>query len=57
MPSLSRNDYLEIWDRLKTIEKLNRKVWKAKHYKWANGINWEVQRIKAKIQEVIGQLE
>ena len=55
--SLTRQEWEEIWDRLKTIERINLKVWKSRHYKWANDINWEVQRIKDKIQSVIGQME
>ncbi len=55
--SLTIKEYEEIWDRLKRIESINLKVWRAKHYKWANNINWEVQRIKEKIQSVIGQME
>lgn len=55
--SLTRAEWLEIWDRLKKIERVTGKVWKAKHYKWANDINWEVQRLKDKVQEVIGQME
>lgn len=55
--SLTRREWEEVWRRLKTIERINHKVWKAKHYKWANGINWEVQRIKDMVQQVIGQME
>lgn len=55
--SLTRNQWIEMWNRLKTIESINAKIWKAKHYKWANGINWEIQRMKDMVQEVIGQME
>lgn len=55
--SLTRAEWVEIFERLKKIQSINHKVWKAKHYKWANAINWEVQRIKEKVQEVIGQME
>jgi hypothetical protein len=55
--SLTRKELEEIWDRLKKIERINHKVWKAKHYKWANAINWEVQRIKDKLQDILGQME
>ena len=55
--SLTRNEWEEIWKRLKRIEQTNHKVWKAKHYKWANTINWEVQRLKEMVQQVIGQME
>jgi hypothetical protein len=54
---MTRAEWIELWERLKRIESVNRKVWKAKHYRWANSINWEVQRIKDKVQEQIGQLE
>jgi hypothetical protein len=55
--SLTRNEWEEIWNRLKRIESTNLKVWKSGHYKWANSINWEVQQIKDKVQQVIGQME
>lgn len=55
--SLTRQQWIEIWNSLKTIERINKKVWKAKHYKWANDINWEVQKMKDQIQQVIGQQE
>lgn len=55
--SLTRKEYEDIWNQLKRIEAINKKVWRAKHYKWANDINWEVQMIKDKIQQVIGQME
>lgn len=55
--SLTRKEWEEMWERLKRIERVNGKVWKAKHYKWANSINWEVQNIKRQIQSVIGQME
>lgn len=55
--SLTRDEWIDVWERLKRIERTNLKVWKAKHYKWANSINWEVQRIKEKVQQVIGQME
>lgn len=57
MASLNRKEWEEMWNRLKVIESVNYKIWKAKHYKWANKINWEVQMIKDKIQSVIGQME
>lgn len=55
--SLTRSEWEEVWERLKRIEYINRKVWKAKHYKWANTINSELIYIKQKIQQVIGQME
>lgn len=55
--SLTHKEYLEIWLRLRTIQKVNHKVWKSRHYKWANSINWEVQMIKKMIESVIGQME
>ena len=55
--SLTRAEWDEVWKRLKKIESVNKKVWKAKHYRWANAINWEVQNLKTKVQQVIGQME
>lgn len=55
--SLTRNEWIEIWNRLKVIEREAHKVWRKKYYRPANNINWEVQRIKDKIQQVIGQME
>jgi len=55
--SLNRKEYEEIWNRCKKIEFILGKIWRAKHYKWANDINWEVKQIKNKIQQVIGQME
>jgi len=55
--SLTRDEWCELWESVKRIEYTNAKVWKAKHYKWANDINWEVNKIKDKIQQVIGQME
>jgi hypothetical protein len=41
------NDELEeIKKRLNIIQGISFKLWKAKHYRWANTINWEVMRIK-----------
>jgi len=55
--SLTREEWVDIWERLKRIEQINLKVWRAGKYKWSNAINWEVQRIKEKVQNVIGQME
>lgn len=55
--SLTRKQWEEVWDRLKKIEHINGKIWKSKHYKWSNSINWEVQNLKRLVQEVIGQME
>lgn len=55
--SLTRKEYEEMWFRLKKIESVLPKIWRAKHYRWANAINWEVKRIKEMIQSVIGQME
>lgn len=57
MASLTRKEYEEIWDRLRIIQSVNKKVWKSRHYKWANSINWEAQMIKKMIESVIGQME
>lgn len=55
--SLTRAEWIEVWDRLKKIERINGKIWRAKHYKWSNAINYEVQMIKDKVQQIIGQME
>ena len=55
--SLTRSEWEVIWVRLRKIEEVNKKVWKARHYKWANDINYEVKQIKEKVQQVIGQME
>jgi diadenosine tetraphosphate (Ap4A) HIT family hydrolase len=55
--SLTKDEWAEMWESIKTIESINRKVWKKKHYRWANNINWEVQKIKKQIQKVVGQME
>lgn len=55
--SLTREELEEIWYRIKAIEKVNKKLWNVKHYRWANAINWELQHIKKLVQSVIGQME
>lgn len=55
--SLTRDEWVDMWNRLERIERLAFKVWEAKHYKLANDINWEVQRMKEQVQKVIGQME
>ena len=54
---MTRVEWKEIWNKVKQIESVNKKVWKSGHYKWANNINWNIQRIKDLIQSEIGQME
>ena len=55
--SLTRAEWEDMWDRCNKIQRIATKIWNKKHYKWGNDINWEINRIKDKIQQVIGQME
>jgi hypothetical protein len=55
--SLTRDEYLEILGRLKVINNVAKKIWKKRHYKWGNEINWQTRRIKEMLESVVGQTD
>ena len=44
--TLTQKEIDEIQRSLAVIRRNSKKVWKAKHYRWANNINWETFQIE-----------
>jgi hypothetical protein len=54
-PSLTRDQWCEMWESIKRIEQISHNFLKAEPTKSA--IKYEVNKIKTLIQDVIGKME
>lgn len=54
MPSLTRMEWKDMWETIKLIETMNTDMQPRQKALW---IQMEIDKIKNKIQEVIGQME
>lgn len=48
---LTIEDIKDIEERISHIKIINGKIWRAKHYKWANTINYELLYIEEKLKK------